>query len=66
MKCSIVKVSFIHCFISLYMMWRIGNSVAKLPIETGLTRNAADRLVICRPSNNISKYFLAGNELAGT
>jgi hypothetical protein len=28
----IVKVSFIHGFISLYMMWRIENSVAKLPV----------------------------------
>jgi hypothetical protein len=37
MKLSIEETCFIHCLTLLCMMWRIGNSEMKLPIETSLT-----------------------------
>jgi multisubunit Na+/H+ antiporter MnhC subunit len=46
MKCSIVKVCFSRCFISLYMMWHMGNSVVKHLILTGLTPTAVVLLLL--------------------
>jgi hypothetical protein len=39
MKLSIEEACFIHCLTLLCMMWRIGNSEMKLPIETSLSRS---------------------------